>query len=105
MSAVWWLPHDAGQPDQRTEIGRAAADALLELARERQRPRLGVDQRQVAEVGAGARDESALDLGRVVRQLPQQRLLREVAQPRVRHVRQQHVLQRREAQLAAAVAL
>ena len=22
MSAVWWLPHEAGQPDQRTEIGR-----------------------------------------------------------------------------------
>src|SRR4030095_12665127 len=80
-------------------------DAALELARERERPRLRADPREVAEVGAGARDQSALDLGGVVRKLPEQRLTRQLAQERVRDVRDEHVLRWRQPKLALTVAL
>src|SRR4029453_8774766 len=94
-----------GTPRPAYGDGPRVAVALLELARQLHRARLGVDQRQIAKVRARARHQAAVDPGRVVGQRLQQRLLREVAELGVGDVRQNHVLQGREAQLAAPVAL
>src|SRR6185369_12620645 len=72
--------------------GPYAARLLQDFTGERHRARLRIDQGQVAEVRARARDEPALHLGRVVGQRLEQRLLRQVADPRVGDVRNEHVL-------------
>ena len=81
------------------------ADVFLDLRREGHGARLGIDEGQVAEVRARARDEAAADLRGVVGQLFQERLLGQVAEHRIGDVREKHVLRGHEAELAAPVAV
>ena len=81
------------------------ADVLLELLREGNGARLGVDEGQVAEVRARARDEAAADLRRVVGKLFQERLLGQVAEHGIGDVGEEHVLRGHEAELSAPVAV
>ena len=105
-SAVWWLPQAGGTAGPADGERARCRPPSAKLAGERHRARLRVDQRQVAEVRAGARRRArarpragcraaSLSSGSCV----------QVAEPRVGDVRNEHVLRRREAQLAAAVRL
>ena len=75
-SAVWWLPHEAGQPDQRTVIGRVAPSRCSN-SRASAIARVLVSMRARLQKSVPVHDdEAALDLGGVVGQRAQQRLLR-----------------------------
>ena len=92
-----------GTPGPAHGDGSGLAHVFLEVPGQRHGARLGVDEGEIAEVRARARHEAAPHLRRVVRQLLEERLLGQVAEPRVGHVGQEHVLGRGEPELPLPV--
>src|SRR6185369_5155494 len=81
------------------------AELRLQGPRGFERPALGLDEREMAVIDARAAHEAAHDLGRIVAQLLQERLIRQLADFRVGDVGQNEVLPDGDAYLAAAVNL
>ena len=103
MSATVWLPQPAGQPDQWMRMGRPLWIFVSRLRANLKGARLGLDDGEVAELDARAAHQATHDFRRVVTENLEERLGGEVAEARVGHMGDDHVLIGAEAHLARAV--